>query len=326
MTYSPPAPSDHTEQLLARAEANQHARRTAEAEQLVIAREWALAYAVSPAEVTRDGVSHTRELGAVRMRVWEYAAAELGLVWGTHTLAAQKIMADALDLPARMPHAWDTLLSGGLPGWVARKLATITRELPPDAARLVDEQLAGDYASLSPGRLLAAAEGRAAAADPTALDGRVTEARKEHDVHVTRPVDGTAAVYAPMDAVDALRLGQTCDQIADLLAEAESDPTDRPTRGQLRAKALGMLADPQAALDFLQGRDPRRGKAVVYLHLTPQMLQGSGIARAEELGAHTRRMLADLLGHQHISLKPVIDLNDQPAPADSYEIPESPRV
>jgi len=32
-------------------------------------------------------------------------------------------------------------------------------------------------------------------------------------------------------------------------------------------------------------------------------------------------MLADLLGHDHITLKPVIDLNDQPPPADSYEIP-----
>jgi len=321
MAIPGPAPTEHTEQLLARAEANLTARRAADAEQLIIAREWALAHAVSPAEVTHHGTTHTRQLGAVAMRVWEYAAAELGLAFNTHALAAQKIMADALDLASRLPHAWNSALAGDLPAWTARKLATLTRDLTPHAARLVDHQLAGDYATLPPGRLLSAAEGRVAAADTTALDDRVSRTRKKHEVATGRPVDGTTVFFARMDAHDAARLHQTCNKIADLLEETEPDSADRPTRGQLRAQALGLLADPQAALDLLHGRDPHRGKAIVYVHLTPATLQGHGVARVEDLGPHTKKMLADLLGHDHITLKPAIDLNTQPPPADSYEIP-----
>jgi hypothetical protein len=56
------------------------------------------------------------------------------------------------------------------------------------------------------------------------------------------------------------------------------------------------------------------------VHLTPDTLVGRGVARAEDLGALTRRQLVDLLGHHHVTLRPVIDLNDAIA-ADCYEVP-----
>ena len=59
---------------------------------------------------------------------------------------------------------------------------------------------------------------------------------------------------------------------------------------------------------------------MVYLHLTPETLHGRGVARAEELGALTRRQLIDLLGHHQVSVRPVIDLNEGMA-ADCYEVP-----
>ena len=101
-------------------------------------------------------------------------------------------------------------------------------------------------------------------------------------------------------------------------------PRQEPeTLDQLRARALGMLADPQAVLDFLEGRDPRRGKAVVYVHTTPEQLAavtGADVARIEDIGPATCAMLANILGHDHITLKPVIDLTETIA-ADAYEIP-----
>ena len=63
-----------------------------------------------------------------------------------------------------------------------------------------------------------------------------------------------------------------------------------------------------------------RPAAVVYLHMTPDSLLGTGVARAEELGALTRQQLIDVLGHHQISLRPVIDLNEGMA-ADCYEVP-----
>jgi hypothetical protein len=172
-------------------------------------------------------------------------------------------MADALDLANRMPVAWARTFEGRMPAWIARKLVHLTRDLTADLARRVDEELADDHDRLSLGRLLTAAEGRVAAADPDRLDARIAKARAQHDVYVSRPKDGTATVFAPCDAVDAARLRATCDAIADLL-EAHNGDQEPETRGQLRARALGILADPQAAIDLLGGRDPRRGRAVVY--------------------------------------------------------------
>lgn len=308
-------PMDGMEALLQHAEANHVARRGAEAEQLVIARAWAMAH-------RRDTLADdVREIGASKFRVWEFAGAELAAAWEMHPLAAQRIMANAIDLEVRMPHAWAAATDGDLPVWVARRLVAMTKDLPARLARRVDEELRCDYATLSPGRLLGAAEGHIAAALPDGLDKRAEAARKQHLVHTSRPEDGSATFFARMDAVDAVRLFESCDSIAELLDHNNGDQPHL-TKDQLRARALGILADPQAALDLLHGRDPRRGKAVVYVHMTPQMLAGSscGISRVEDLGPHTRSMLRDLLGHDHISLKPVIDLADDVS-SDAYEVP-----
>ena len=304
-----------TEALLQRAEANLVARRKAEAEQLQIARRWAMAH--QRAELGDD----VREIGAMKLRIWEFAPAELAMAWEMHPLAAQRLMADAFDLSLRMPYAWDAVRDSELPAWVARQLIKATKDLPGNLAREVDEALRDDYETLSPGRLLGAAEGRIAAAKPKDADERAEAERKLHLVHASRPVDGSATFFARLDAVDAGRLYESCDTIAELLATSNGDQ-EQLTRDQLRAKALGILADPQAALDLLHGRDPRRGKAVVYVHMTPQMLADRvcGIARVEDLGPHTKQMLRDLLGHDHITLKPVIDLADDVS-SDAYEVP-----
>ena len=308
-------PIDEMEVLLRRAEANHDARRAADAEQLVIAQAWAIAHR------RKDLTEDVREIGASKFRVWEFAAAELAGAWDIHPLAAQRMMAHAIDLSLRLPHAWDAAISGDFPVWVAHRLAKATKDLPVRLARLVDHELSEDYGVLSPGRLLGAAEGHIAAVLPADLDERAEAARKQHMVHASRPKDGSAAVFARMDAVDAARLFESCDAIADLLDASNGDQAHL-TKDQLRAKALGILADPQAALDLLHGRDPRRGKAVVYAHVTPEMLADGrcGISRVEDLGPHTQAMLRDLLGHDHITLKPVIDLADDVS-SDAYEVP-----
>ena len=99
---------------------------------------------------------------------------------------------------------------------------------------------------------------------------------------------------------------------------------------QLRAEAAVLLADPLAALKLIgagtrasaaRPETPARPRAVVYVHVRARhRCCGRGVARAEELGALTRRQLIDLLGHHQVSLRPVIDLDDGMA-ADCYEIP-----
>jgi hypothetical protein len=62
----------------------------------------------------------------------------------------------------------------------------------------------------------------------------------------------------------------------------------------------------------------------VFAHTTAEQLTeltGVPIARVEEIGPACKELMRDFIGHDHISVAPVIDLNDEPAPADAYEIP-----
>lgn len=312
-----------TEALLRAAESNQRARRGAEAQQLALAREWALEHRTRMYEVPADapaGDRHERLLGASGLPVWEYAAAELAVAWEMHPQAAQRLMADAVDLHDRLPGVWAAVHSLELPAWVARKIVRACADLDGEAAREVDAQIGDVVRTLPPGRLLTVVAGRVAAADPDAADAHYERAHRQRMLHLSRETaEGTRNLFARCAAADAVRVYETCNQIAHLLHEGEPGSS----MDQLRARALGILADPRAALELLAGRDPRRGKAVVHVHTTAEQIaaiEGHSVARVEDIGPATLRMLRDLLGHDRITLVPVIDLNDTVA-ADSYEIP-----
>ena len=58
------------------------------------------------------------------------------------------------------------------------------------------------------------------------------------------------------------------------------------------------------------------------MHLTDRTLAtGNGVLRVEELGPLLAGQLGELLGHDQISVKPVIDLQDEVS-VHSYEIPD----
>jgi hypothetical protein len=66
----------------------------------------------------------------------------------------------------------------------------------------------------------------------------------------------------------------------------------------------------------------RRNRHTVYVHLTDRALAaGTGVVRVEELGPLLLHQLGELLGHDQIVVKPVIDLHDQVS-VHSYEIPD----
>ena len=120
-----------------------------------------------------------------------------------------------------------------------------------------------------------------------------------------------------------------------------------------RAAAIGILADPQHALDLFADIDDATGEpepddhiepvdptepvesavrtrrrvdtrtdVTLYVHLTDQALAtGQGVARVEGIGPLTVDRLRCWLGHANVVVKPVIDLNDQ-VPVDAYEIPD----
>jgi hypothetical protein len=138
-----------------------------------------------------------------------------------------------------------------------------------------------------------------------------------------------------LDTPDAFLFDQTVTRIASDLKEL-GDTEDLEVR---RARAVGILADPQYALDLLSGRGDaapshRGGAANLYVHLTPADLaadvaDGTGAASIEKLGAATTQLLTDWLSlftaaGTKISLRPVLDLNSDQA-VDQHDPPEAMR-
>ncbi len=277
-------------------------------------------------------------LGATRLLIEEFAPAELAAELEIQPLAARRLMENAVDLEARHPATWEAAATGRLEAWVARKLADATTELSAEKAAWVDAQIAEVVGTLSPGRLLALVEARVVEADQDLADRKAAAAATRRGVWLGRENQhGTRGLFAYGDAAQVARVHGTLDHMAHLLRDHCPDLAEESI-DQLRARALGLLASPMAALKLMIGAGEHdlpevvaeairqtsptkyRPRTTCYVHLAPDALAGQGVARAEELGVLTRQQLIDLVGHEHISLKPVIDLNEDVA-ADCYEVP-----
>jgi hypothetical protein len=145
-------------------------------------------------------------------------------------------------------------------------------------------------------------------------------------------------MWMTLDTPDARLFDQTLNRVAAELATL-GDTTDQDVR---RARAVGVLADPQYALDLLSGRNdaaPSAGAGTmeVFVHLTPTDLaaelapdgstgRGTGGAVVDRLGAATTELIGDWLARHtaaggRVRIRPVLDLNTHAA-VDQHDPPE----
>ncbi len=384
----------------------------AETRLLEVAAHWADLHPVvdpvfdRPDNVILPGMEQTTVYGGDGCpEVAEFAPVEFGAALGLSSTAACALIGDALALRHRLPKTWARVRAGQVQPWRARKIAVATHRLTRAAAALVDARvapIADTVTTYRLDRIVAAAvldadpDGAQAAADTHAADRGVWVGRD--DLH------GSKTVFVKAAAGDVLRLDATTDRIADLLAHLG----DTSTKDQRRAKAIGWIADPQAALDLWDmaaagaeptpagptalasvtpirdttpgtgtgttrtgeggngrgeggeggsgtwgrgtrggsntggglatttrtgggehpaGPAPRPGglgRHTLYVHLTDHTLAtGTGLVRTDHdaLGPLLATQLRELLGHDQVIVKPVIDLADRIS-VDAYEIPD----
>jgi hypothetical protein len=192
-------------------------------------------------------------------------------------------------------------------------------------------------------------EGVVIAADPEAAVRAARDAASRQGVWVGQSTDaGIKDIYIRTEVANAIWFDASIDRIADGLAVL-GDVAEKDVR---RGRAVGVLAQPQQALDLFaqaaeaaartahldhRGEDshesaPRpndtpchhcRPAVTLYVHISQDALatDAAGAARFEELGPMTLEQTKRWLQHCHVTLKPVIDLNGQVA-VDAYEIPD----
>jgi hypothetical protein len=248
---------------------------------------------------------------------------------------ARHYVGQALELRDRLPGIWTQVMSGVLPAWKARKIAEETIGLNAAAAAYVDAHLAPFAHTLSFGRIMAAVEAAVLRHDPDLAQERAVKAAEKRGVWVEDRVDGTSEIHAVTDTPDAVAFDTALTDVAGALASLGDTDPDQVRR----AKAIGVLADPQYALDLhttaagtsvVEERAQRASRNPVgpmfHIHLhTDAVTGGAGVARVDGYGPRAmetiQRWLTSLGTEATIKLTPVVDLTEHIA-VDAYEVPD----
>lgn len=266
----------------------------------------------------------------------EFLSLELGPALGVSRRAALNMVVEILNLKHRHPETWNGFCEGRIQRWQAIALTSLTCSLSRKAAGWVDSQLGPVIGNLSFGRLKKLVLGWVATADPELARREEESRRRGRRVSFGEDQGGSTEVYGVLASRDAMALDRTLSEMAVAMGESG----DERTRDERRGTALGLLADPAAALAWLEdvGLDqedpaqnaPRaksrrrnpRGRTVVYVHLAQETLMdpSSGVARIEGFGPLTTASLPEFLSGTNVTVRPVVD-DTRIAPVEAYEIP-----
>jgi len=286
--------------------------------------------------------------------VAEFAPAELAAALGVSTFAGQALVGDALELRHRLPRLWGRVVDGTVQAWRGRKVAERTRGLPAEGAAWVDGQVAPFAHKIGLGRVLDVVEAALVRFDPEAAAAKAKSAAESRGVWCgDEATDGIREISIRADGLDAAAFDDTIGQIADVLGRLG----DTGRVDVRRAKAVGVVADPQRALDLLEDDVPAnnptsdptgdhadasyaaprrrragRPKVVLYLHLHQDAITGTstvpgtgtgccGVGRVEGLGPVTAGQVREWVGRCEVVITPVLDLDGR-ASVDAYEVPD----
>jgi hypothetical protein len=197
--------------------------------------------------------------GAGTPMVREFAAAEFGARMRMGTVGARHYIADALDSRHRLPKLWSRLCAGEVRvAWI-RRVAARTRELSPEVAAKVDDEMVEIADGRLPwSRFCAVLEGKIVAADPETARRREEDRRREVFAKSSRySEDGVKffSIRAPIALI--VRFDATVAYLAQAL-EALGDTDDEDHR---RVKACAILANPTQAVELLAMFAAHRARA-----------------------------------------------------------------
>ncbi|MCL2784109.1 MAG: HNH endonuclease, partial [Propionibacteriaceae bacterium] len=275
----------------------------------------------------------------------EDLSGELAVTMRMSTTAAAYLIKDIRTLCVYLPTCWTQVTTGVAPLWQARRVAHETQWLTDDQYAIVDAMIAPTLGTVNTKRLNRVISAALATADPNHLRDQVKHGSSRH-VHVNGDTMDplTGWVNARIDRSDSIYFDAMIQHIADTLAANGNTAT----HDERRAKALGILANPAAAVQLIglpttRGMNPApdtedaqqafiRSAATlipaftprtqVYVHLHADNLNDpEAIARIENIGPLLIEQLHNLTQATHVRLTPAIHLNASDISVDSYEIP-----
>lgn len=293
---------------------------------LVRATEWADLHPPVPGE----GAAWEDPTGQLPEMAWD-APAEFAAAIGLKEEAGRRLIHEALELRHRLPEVWRRMLAGDLPAWKARRIADATIGTPADVAASMNATLGPIAHKVGPITLDRLVNEAMMRLHPVEFDRREWDALDSRSVKLYDDIShgGIATIQIRADLKDA----SDFDEAVGLVAAALADQGCTETLDVRRSMAVGVLADPQGALDLLsvdsqepgdqQPRRPRK-RIQLYLHLSEQAVQGHGGLGRVEGGTRPliEGQIRDWCGRTdtYLTVTPVLDLADH-HPVEAYEIP-----
>ena len=185
--------------------------------------------------------------------VAEFAVTELAAALSTSYEAALCVVGDVLDLAHRLPRLWGLVRGLRVPAPLAREAARVSRDLDVDAAAHADRLLCWQPHRLNPHRIGVLVHEARLYADPdrAIADHDEALARRRVEVHHEEGAPGVSEVFMSLDTDDALAFDHTVSTMAATMRSLGH----QGELGVRRAHAVGLLADPQQALDLLAAAD-----------------------------------------------------------------------
>lgn len=270
---------------------------------------------------------------------------ELAVANKTGLGTAHNLVRDIIGLTGQFPGCWSKVTSGEAPLWQARRITQEATRLPKEVWSQIDEAMAPALGAVGPANLfrLLDATLQVADQDGARLDTPAPKARYVHtggdDADPT-----TGWISARVGRSDAIYLDAIVQQGADkLAADGETGTID-----ELRAKALSLLANPAAAVQFFgvpttRGMNPppacqadidtvvaEASKLTskftpvtqVFVHLwATDMWDEQAVARLDRVGPLLVDRVADITQGSTVKLTPAIHIGDDGIGVDMYEIP-----
>ncbi len=266
-------PASRTRAVLDRAVAAMTAKRRVEVEVLEASLAWAHAHTVTPGDAEDAG-------GELRVAGWrsdtiyppgsaaalfgdralplagpgtplvaEFAVMELAAVLDCSHEATLALVGDVLDLAHRLPRLWRLVRELRVPARLGREAARASRDLDVTAAGHADRLLVWQPRRLNPHRIGVLVHEARLYADPdrAIADHDHALVARRVEVHHEEGAPGTSQVFMTLDTADAVAFDHTVTTMATTIG-ALGHPGDLGAR---RAHAVGLLADPQQALDVL---------------------------------------------------------------------------
>ncbi|HNI70050.1 MAG TPA: DUF222 domain-containing protein, partial [Marmoricola sp.] len=248
--------------------------------------------------------------------VAEYSIALVSACLSLSDAAARKLLGDAVELKFRLPRVWALVQELVVPAWKVRGICDRTSTLSLEAASWIDQRLARVPARINLCRVEKLVAEAVARFDPAGFAQAQAEAAEhrcveiqEIQVNIAFTTPGMSRVEMIVDTPVANQLESTIQTLAHALGELGS--TESLT--VRRALAVGLLGDPQAALDLMtQVGLPVKPEVAttLYVHVEAANLTGddasAAIAFEERLGAITKHQLRDWIGGNKVIVRPVI--------------------